>query len=232
MLGFFWAMGAKLYADGDYTQTALNSPEGVAALTKLVEWYNNGLIIPGVTTISGQDLGNTLYQGQSVIQGGGLSSLPLVEDAMEEGRVTVEWEPFISLFPNAEGVTSGGLAAGPTGVVVFKQDDELKRKWAIEFARFLASPDQQVEYAVNSNQFPSRASVPNPFEGNPDFERVNAWVQEHGVEDMGLSSPTYAEVRVLLQPELQAALLGEKTPEEALASYEENANAVLSRNAE
>ena len=229
VLGFFWGMGAELYEDGDYTRSALNSPEGVAALTKLVEWYDAGYIIPGATTMIGEDVNNAMYLGQSVIAGGGLSSLPVAEAAQQEGRVTVDWDPFISLYPSAEGVSSGGMAAGPTGAVVFKQDDPVKREWAIEFARFLASPELQVEYAVNSNQFPSRLSVPNPFEGNPDFTRVNAWIQEHGVEDMGLSSPTYAEVRVLLQPELQAALLGAKTPEEALADYEEKANAVLAR---
>ena len=143
----------------------------------------------------GEDVNNAMYLGH-VIVGGGLSSLPVAEAAQQEGRVTVDRDPFISLYPSAEGVSSGGMAAGPTGAVVFKQDDPVKREWAIEFARFLASPELQVEYAVNSNQFPSRFSVPNPFEGNPDFTRVNAWIQEHGVEDMGLSSPTYAEVRV------------------------------------
>lgn len=232
VLGFFWSMGATLYEDGDYTQSALNSPAGVAALEKLVEWYENGYVIPGVTTISNNDLSNSLYQGQTAILGGGLSNIAAARTAEQEGRLVVDWDPFIAVYPQAEGVQSGGMAAGPTGAVVFKQTDEAKRYWAIEFARYLANPENQLEYAVNSNQFPSRSSVPNPFEGNPDFERVNAWIQTHGVEDMGLSSPTYAEVRVLLQPQLQAALLGQKTPAEALADYERNANAILSRNAD
>jgi multiple sugar transport system substrate-binding protein len=229
-LGFFWANGANLYEGGDYTQTALNSPEGVAALTKLVEWYNAGYVIPGAATMLGEDVNNAMYMGQSGVAGGGLGSLSTADAAQQDGRVTVDWEPFVSLYPAAEGVTSGGMAAGPTSAVVFKQDDPAVRKWSIEFARYLASPELLTEYAVNSNQFPTRVSVPNPFEGNEDFTRVNAWIQEHGVEDMGLSSPTYAEVRVLLQPELQAALLGAKTPEEALADYAEKANAVLAKN--
>ena len=229
-LGYFWGMGAKLYENGDYTHTALNSPEGVAALTKLVEWYNKGYIIPGVTTISNNDLLNAMYQGQSAITGGGLGLLPIIENAQKEGKVTVEWDPYIAAFPHAEGVKSAGLAAGPTGVVVFKQDDPVKRKWAIEFARFLASPDLIEQYCINANQFPARKSVGNPFEGDPKFTKVSEWIKEYGVEDMGLSSPTYAEVRVLLQPELQAAFLGKKTPEQALADYEKAANEVLSKN--
>ena len=229
-LGYFWGMGAKLYENGDYTHTALNSPEGVAALTKLVEWYNKGYIIPGVTTISNNDLLSAMYQGQSAITGGGLGLLPVVEAAQKEGKLTVDWDPYIAAFPHADGVNSAGLAAGPTGVVVFKQKDPAKRKWAIEFARFLASPELEEQYAINANQFPSRKSVGNPFEGDPKFTKVAEWIDKYGVEDMGLSSPTYSEVRVLLQPELQAAFLGKKTPEQALADYEKAANEVLSQN--
>ena len=54
------------------------------------------------------------------------------------------------------------------------------------------------------------------------------WVNEWGVEDMGLSSAHYYEVRVLLFPELQAAFLHEKTPAQALADYEKAAHAILS----
>lgn len=229
VLGFFWGMGATIYADGDFSQVVLNSPEGVAALTKLVEWYENGIIIPGVTTIATSDMTNMLYHGQAAIAGGGLSNVAAAQIALNEDRITTEWDPFIALYPAAEGIESGGLAAGPTGVVVFQQEDEVKRKWAIEFARFLANAENQMEYAVNSNQFPSRASVGNPFEGNPQFEQVGEWIQTYGVEDMGLSSPHYAEVRVLLPPQLQAALLAQKTPEQALADFEAAANAILSR---
>ena len=39
--------------------------------------------------------------------------------------------------------------------------------------------------------------------------------------------PGYSELRNVLFPELQAALTGEKTPQEALDSYVEKGNAVI-----
>jgi multiple sugar transport system substrate-binding protein len=226
-LAYPWGMGASLYPPGDYTQSALNSPEGVAGVQKIVDWVNEGLIEPGATTITGDDLNNMFYAGQTAIMGSSLAAKTSLDIAKQEGRVPAEVDLFFTMFPHAEGVKTGAMAAGPTGIVVFKQEDPAKRYWAAQFARFLASPDLQREYCVNANQFPSRYSVGTPLAGDSDYEKLLAWVQEYGLEDMGLAAPNYYEMRVQLFPHLQAAMLGEKTAEEALADYEAAANEIL-----
>lgn len=228
-LAYMWGQGATLYPPGDYSVSALNSPEGVAGVNKIVEWVDEDLIEPGAVTITGQDLNNMFYAGQTAIMGNSLAAKTSLERAEKEGRVTTDIDLFFATFPHAEGVKTGGMAAGPTGAVVFKQDDPEKRYWAIEFARYLASPDLQREYCINSNQFPSRKSVGTPLAGDPDYEKLLGWVKAYGLEDMGLASPSYYEMRVQLFPRLQAAMLGDKTPEEALANYEKAANEVLSK---
>ena len=55
--------------------------------------------------------------------------------------------------------------------------------------------------------------------GDPDYQKVLGWIQEYGLEDMGLASPAYYEVRVQLFPRLQAAMLGETTAEEVNALF-------------
>lgn len=226
-LAFFWGMGAEMYANGDYSRVALNSPQGVAALEKLVEWNDSGLIEPGAPSIAWSDLRALLFNRQVGLVGLGMSGFASIAKAKSDGILTEPWEPFVVMYPHAGGVNSGGLAAGPTGIVVFKQQTEAERYWAIEFARFLASPELIAEYAVNSGQFPTRQSVGNPLPDDANYQRVLEWMQTRGVEDMGLSSPHYYEVRVLLFPQLQAAFLHEKTPAQALADYEAAANAVL-----
>jgi multiple sugar transport system substrate-binding protein len=229
-LGFFWANGAKLYNNGDYSKTALNSPEAVDTLTKLVDWYNKGYIEPGVTTISGDDMNGMLYKGEAVMGITGPGWMTTIYDpAKAQGKVTQDWTPFYSVFPAPEGAKSGGLAAGPTSVVIFKQTDDNKRTAAVDFATFLVGPDLQKQYDTVSKQYPTRKSVGNPFEGDADLTNFVQWSQKFGVEDMGLSSPAYAEVRVQLPPQLQAAFLGKKTPEQALADYEKAANEILAK---
>ena len=229
-LGPIWGMGADLYAEGDYSQVVLDSPEGVAALEKIVQWVNEELIEPGATTITGEELNNIWMKGQMGVWGGGLATKNAVYVAEQEGRIDpdVKIDLFFAMYPHAADVKTGGMAAGPTGAVVFKQDDPEVRYWSIEFARFLANPDNQREYCINSSQFPSRKSVGTPLAGDVDYERLLGWIDEWGLENLGLASPNYYEVRVELYPRLQQAMLGEKTAAEALADYAEAANAILS----
>jgi len=227
-LAFPWGMGATLYPPGDYTQTALNSPEGISGIEKIVQWVNEGLIAPGATTLTGADLDNMFFSGQTAIQGYSLVFKSVLSKAIAEGRVTADIDLIYTMYPHAPGVTTGGMAAGPTGVVVFKQDDPEKLYWATEFVRYLASTELQREYSINSYQFPARISVGTPLAGDIDYEKLLKWVQEYGLSDMGLASPHYGEVRVELFPRLQAAMLGDMTAVEALAEYEEVVNAILS----
>jgi len=233
-LGFFWANGAVFYKNGDYSKTYFNSPEAVDTLTKFVNWYKAGYIEPGVATLASTDLDNMLFQGQVVMEGYGPGYILVLDTAKSQNKVTADWEPAFSLYPNKPGSPSGGMAAGPTSVVIFKQTDAAKRTAAINFARFLVGPDLQKEYSVVSQQYPTRTSVGDPFAGQTDptskaLSAFTAWAQKFGVADMGLASPAYAEVRVQLPPQLQAAFLGKKTPQQALADYETAANQILAK---
>ncbi len=53
-------------------------------------------------------------------------------------------------------------------------------------------------------------------------------MSENGLVDLGLASPAYYKVRVAAVPHFQAAILGEKTPAEALADFEAEANSIIS----
>ncbi|HLT58728.1 MAG: sugar ABC transporter substrate-binding protein [Limnochordales bacterium] len=224
-LAFFWGFGANLYND-DFSAVALNSPEGVRALEYLVELAREGLIQPGSTTASAAELENMMWRGHVAIQGATLGIWNTLEVARQDGRVLTDVELFWAQHPHVPGVDRG-LAVGPTGFAVFKQTDDYKRYWIGKFLEFIDSPEYQREYVLNSGQFPTRLSVDNPLVNDPHYAGVNRMLQELGAEDLGLTSPKYNEVRALLAPQLQAAILGQKTPAQALADFEREANRVL-----
>ncbi len=58
-----------------------------------------------------------------------------------------------------------------------------------------------------------------------NYKLVQQWMAENGLVDLGLASPTYYKVRVAAVPHLQAAILGEKSPADALKDFEADANA-------
>jgi len=226
VLGYLWGMGAKLYENGDYSHVALNSPKGIKGLEFLVQLVREELIQPQATTIQGNALDNMFWQWKTAIAGDSLRQWNMLEAAKKEGKLKRPMELFLAHFPHAEGVTNG-VAVGPTGVCVFKQDDPEKRKWAVEFARFLNTPERQREYCLSGGWFPTRKSTDNPCPNDPNYAAVKKLIDKRGLVDMGLTSPKYYKVRVLLPPQLQAAFLGKKTPAQALADFEQEANRVL-----
>lgn len=225
-LAYFWGFGAKLYENRDYTRVALNSKAGIQGLEFLVKLADEGLLEPGATTIQGNDLENLFWQHRTAITASSLRMWNDLKAARAENRVREPIELFLAHFPHAQGVTNG-LAVGPTGVCVFKQEDPEKRKWAVELARYLNTPERQQELCANGGWFPTRKSTPDPKPNDPNYRAVRKLIQERGIEDMGLTSPKYYQVRVLLYPQIQAALLHKKTPAQALADYEKAANRVL-----
>ena len=58
------------------------------------------------------------------------------------------------------------MPVGPTGFVVFKQTDPDKRAAAMDFVRWLNSPEFQRVNAANAKQFPTRKSTGNPLEND------------------------------------------------------------------
>lgn len=224
-LAFFWAFGAELFTD-DFSAVALNSPEGIAALEFLVRLNEEGFIQPGATTSSASELENMMWQGHIALQGANLQIWKAAEVAEQDGRLRTDLDLFWAQHPHVPG-NDRGLAVGPTGFAVFKQTDDYKRKWVGKFLEFIDSAEYQAEYVLNSGQFPTRLSIDNPLKDDPHFVAVNKMLQALGTEDMGLTSPKYNQIRALLAPQLQAALLGQKTPEQALADFEREANRVL-----
>lgn len=229
LLSYFWGFGAKFFKDGDYSKVALNSPEGLKALEYLVKLNDEGLLQPSAVSMQNGDL-NTLFETGTVgAYGGTLAMWTTVENAQNEGKTKAAFDLAMVHNPSDESVKNG-VAVGPTGLAIFKQDDEYKRTMVIEFANFLNNTEYQKQYAINAGQFPVKKSAGIPMADDPNYKVLQKIIDERGIEDMGLTIPKYAEMRVLLQPEIQAALLKQKTPAKALQDYEEAVNKLLSEN--
>lgn len=227
LYNFFWGFGAKLFKNGDYSKVALNSPEGVKALEYLVKLNDEGLLQPSAVTAKATDIDTLLWQGQLGGLGDTLGAWSKLDNAKTEGKTKGAIDLAMVSQPSADGVKNG-LPVGPTGLAVFKQKDENKKKWIAEFLKFINKTEYQKTYAINAGQFPVKKSAGVPLQDDPNYGVLQKIIQDRGVEDSGLTAPKYAEIRVLLQPEIQAALLKAKSPAQALADYEKAANKILS----
>ena len=228
---FFWGAGAKTWLD-DCSGLGYDDPNALEALTFLKKLYDEGLINPDATTVGWQDVNNLFYTGKAVFWGGGLAALMVtLPQAQAEGQVTVDMDAQLIMYPTLDGEPSNGLAAGPTGLMVFQKEgrSDYELEWIIKYLLFLSSPDWQRDYTLNNSQFPAFLSVGAPLAGNADYELALKLATERGVENMGLACPHFAEIRVAQPPHWQAVFLGQETPEEALNMLMEESADILSQ---
>lgn len=226
--GFFWGRGVFMYEPGDYSRVTINTPAGAESLQMLVDMSKEGLIPPGATTMANSELENMIGRGQSAAWGDSLFAFLRIQVAEREGRISVPLKLQIAQFPHLPGKKTP-LPVGPTGIVVFKQPDTRKREAAMELARWMNSPEIQGVASQTVRQFPTRKSTANKLKDDKNYQLVRKWLAENGKVDLGLTSPNYYKVRVAAVPHFQAALLGQKTPAQALKDFETEASAILAR---
>ena len=233
VLQFFWAHGAEVYQDRDYSRIAINSPQGVAALEWLVKAHRRGWIQRNVAT-AGNSVNDMFWRGDIGCIPSGLSLRRSYEVALRDNKVTADFDQdgvtdfdlMFTLPPTRDGVELR-LPYGTNGLAVFRQSDPEKRRLLFEFVRFLSRPAVIRQYATAANQLGSRKSSGDPFSDQSDVRRVCQLAARCAPADMGATSPHYYELRKRLPPQLQFAFLGLKTPAEALADFEREAQRVL-----
>ncbi|HEY9826169.1 MAG TPA: sugar ABC transporter substrate-binding protein [Stenomitos sp.] len=211
-------MGVKLIdAQG---RAAFNTPEGKAAFQYWADLYKQGLIPPEVMT-EGHRHAVELYQsGQTAL----LSSSPefldtIATNAPDIAKVSVA-------APQISGST-GKKNVAVMNVVIPKDTDQPDA--AVKFALFLTNPKNQLSFAKSANVLPSTTqSLQDPYfsklESNASAKDKARIVSASQMKDAEVLIPTLKDIKSLqkvLYENLQAAMLNQKTPEQALKDAEQ-----------
>lgn len=195
-----WQAGGDVFAE-DGSDVAFNSPEGVEALEFLVELAQNGWIE--------RDL---------------IATSPSIEQtAIAQNRVACTWqsapmdvtdfwggeENVIVLDPLTDAETVSYGTVGTLSMFSSSDAPEATAAW-LEFA---ASPDAVVDYVTQSNYFSPLESTGALYADDPIYGPIEETVQYVTVGPLHESS---REVMGALAPEIQSALLGDKSAQQAL----------------
>ena len=109
---------------------------------------------------------------------------------------------------------------------VFDKGDAVKVKYAKEWIRFVVESEAEYTCNLKQNAFSALLDRSDMFADNPENNWVATELSKYGY-DPGYSCPQYAEIRLLLYPELQAVFSGQKTPEQAMKDFAAAANALF-----
>ena len=210
---WLWAAGAE-FLNADNSAAAFNSPEGLEALTFVSDMLDGKGSVPAAWGAFGD--------GKACMQLDGSWLFGYRKDA------PFEWG--IAAVPGPEaGQTASNI--GGEHLIMFKNSENQEATW--RFMSFLSSTETQLKWDMATGFLPIRQSVGE----NADY--LN-WINETEPRMLpfaeGMASaharpatPYYNEISDAFSREIQKAMLGETTPEEALASAEEAVNEILNQ---
>ncbi|WFE61180.1 extracellular solute-binding protein [Micromonospora sp. WMMD712] len=205
-----WQAGGDVFtADG--TSVAFAGPEGVKALTFLKQLVDGGYVQKDLIT-----------------------SIPAFEQTnVAKNKVACTWqhvpadvEQFwgkenIKIFPPLSDVRSVGY--GTVGSLSILKGSKAK-KAAGEWITFVTAPAVASAYDVAGGYFSAKTSAGSLYPQDPVSTEMEKTL---GSTTVGPLHEKSREVMGVLAPEIQAALIGKKTPEQALADAAKAADALL-----
>ncbi len=215
------AGGQQISDDG--TSAAFNTPAGLTALEYFTSLYDAD---EPVSSFLGEDYTNLPVAQQPLVTGEAVIAMETGTMAQQISAANPDLDLRVIQPLKFEG-TDQGAALGGGGLGLMMNADSTEKDLAWEFLTFLLSPENSLERAEAIGAVPVRTSqadssyvteskvLPAFIEARPSYisnPNIEGWVQ----------------VRDALMPSLNAALLGETSPGDALDEAEQAVNDVLS----
>ncbi|MBE9221658.1 sugar ABC transporter substrate-binding protein [Cyanobacterium stanieri LEGE 03274] len=207
-------MGVSLL-DGE-GKAAFNTPEGERAFSYWVDLYQRDLLPPEVFT-QGHRHGVELYQaGESAILGTGAEFL----NTIATNAPTVYAQSAVA--PQITGET-GKRSVSVMNLVIPRSSDNPQK--AIDYALFVTNSENQLNFAQEANVLPSHTrAIASYIENLEQESEQNTLLEARKISAMQLDSaevlippsPNINELKKIIYENLQSAMLGEKTVQQAL----------------
>ncbi len=221
VLQSFVKMGVPLVNDDG--SAAFNTPEGKAVFQYWTDLFQQGLLPREVLT-QGHRRGIELYQaGETAL----LSTSPQFLDTVSKNAPSIaavsETAPQITGHTGAKNVAAMNL-------VIPQSTDQPEA--ALDFALYVTNPENQLAFSKSANVLPSTNDsltdpyfVEIPLDATPgDRARIVSASQMDAAEVLIPAMEDIKELQKIIYTNLQAAMLEQKTVDEAIADAEQGWN--------
>ena len=215
------AFGNEFY--GDDGMLVLNEDTGVQALDYILELDEKGLIVDGAESLNSNDVNAMFQNGELAVS---FTNTVLYNNMLADMDINVidEFDARLANAPAAEGVSPSAFTY-ITGSIVFDTEDAAENTVAKDFVKFYSEHEELVN--ASTNTLPVRSSVSEANDDLPFLAAYNA--NADNIVSFSNNTAAYSELRSVFFPEIQAALIGEKTSQEALDSFVEKGNDIIER---
>jgi len=214
---FLYMNGATPLSE-DMSRFTLDSPQGESALQCLVDLkYRYGAAAPETGS---SDHGGIWHAFASPL-GRRVAMEPWADWAIMMAKEDPRFLTDIMVAHYPTGRSGNPVTIGSAyGYSVLKQPDNVRRKAAMDLAAALSSPEQQAHFAASFGLLPARRSVTETVAfPNAEIKRAALMLDEVILPP---AHPQWVQIENSINGQVQTALIGEKTADQALkdARYE------------
>lgn len=232
-IAWSWAQAEAIICDyaqllgafgGEFTDAdgklIINDEAGVAALTWMKQTIDEGLTNPASTTFLEDDVSKAMAQGETAF---GLNWDSTLRDLQDPSISSIT--EHAGVLPTPKGPS--GKRPGVNGAMAYSIGANSKNQDAAwTFIEYMMNQDVQNKYVKSSlPSWTSSFTDESLIATNPEIFEVSKIAYEETI--LRPAVPNYSSVSQIIQVELQNALLGNKTPQEALDAAVEQSNALL-----
>jgi multiple sugar transport system substrate-binding protein len=214
-LEFIWTHGGEVLDPDDPTRVLVAEPEAVAGLATYRSMIASGVAPEAVSTYKEDESDGTFLNGDAVFHRGWPYVYSLVSDP-EESQIDPE-QVGVSQLPSADGQPGNGTV-GDQPLYINALSNKKEGAWA--FIEFLTAPEQQRFRATEGSFLPTLTAL-------YDDEELQEGIPILGLARQALQStrprpvsPYYSDMSLAIAEEFNAALKGDKSPEEAARELE------------
>jgi len=216
------SQGGGTIIDTDRNVT-INNDKAIAALNRAASWVN-GISPEGVTTYSEPETLNVWVAGNAAFA----RNWPYMYSASQDSEATAG-KIDVSPLPKGDDPEDVSAAAlGGWSMMVSKYSEN--QDAAMEWVKYMTSPELQTSFAIERSHFPS---IPAVFD-DPAVAAANEFIPRlKSVFEAAVGRPSaqtgdlYPEMSTIFYQQVNQVLSGSKSAEDAAASMEKDMNAVF-----
>ena len=231
MIVWLYAFGAELYADGDYSQVTINTPEAVAGLDYIKLLVDRGYA-PAYPNEQTDDIGVELFTTGKVfscmLQTGHADYW--VPEQVKNGVIPEAFGYTFIEFPHGPGVAHTPVSGYQVVVNAHRSDNEARNLATIELFKTQVGVDYQTYTTTIQGAFPTLVGFEVPNIGTaakPSYAAMQQVAASTGLMDLGGMHPRAKEVMAAWKLPIQEFMDGDITAQEVLDRFEAEANRIL-----
>jgi multiple sugar transport system substrate-binding protein len=211
-LTFLWSAGGDVLSDdGTFT---LDSPEAVEAVDYFASFFTDGVTEP---MAEGFDITQGFIQGTYPMFLSGPWHMQLIRDTGGE-EFEGNWD--LAPLPTNESATA---FLGGSDLAVFENTDNPDAAWA--FVEYMSRPDVQAQWYEAVAALPAHQEAWQSGD-LADDEDLQLFGETLETAKAPPAIPTWAQIEVAIDEEIEQAAIGGKSPEETAAAIQQAAESI------